>query len=91
MRKYHLWILQVFIGLAVSLPAFADSVLNINPTSTVVAPGASFVISVDITGAVDLYTYQFDIGFNPVLSATSAHTPTRRPCRSCGRAQFLSG
>lgn len=74
MRKYHLWILQVFVGLAVSLPAFADSVLNINPTSTVVAPGASFAISVDITGAMDLYTYQFDVGFNPsVLSAASVN------------------
>lgn len=52
-----------------SLPAGTISVLPAAPAVTV---GQSFTLSVDITGATDLYAYQFDLGFNPaVLEAIS--------------------
>ncbi|HLJ17421.1 MAG TPA: cohesin domain-containing protein [Bryobacteraceae bacterium] len=52
-----------------SLLAGTISVLPAAPTETV---GQSFTLSVDISGASDLYGYQFDLGFDStVLKATS--------------------
>ena len=55
-------------GASASLLAGTISVLPATPTETA---GQTFTLSVDISGAADLYGYQFDLGFNPaVLEAT---------------------
>jgi general secretion pathway protein D len=48
------------------------AVLNITPSGTTTTPGSSVSVNVGITGATDLYAYQFDLAFTPaVLSLTS--------------------
>lgn len=52
--------------------AFADPILSIQPPSTSVAPGNSFMVDVNIANVTDLFVFGFDIGFNPsILSAVS--------------------
>lgn len=47
-------------------------VFNIQPGASTVMTGQNFTLDVVVQGAVDLYGYQFDIGFDPVkLQATS--------------------
>jgi hypothetical protein len=71
MRKttlsYLLFLL--FAGAYASLTAATISIL---PASSSVAVGQTFSLTVQVTGAADLYGYQFDIGFDPTkLLATS--------------------
>jgi hypothetical protein len=55
------WVIPVSAGPIVSV---------ISPGSEIV--GNSFTVSITITGAADLYAFQFDLGFDPtVLQATS--------------------
>jgi hypothetical protein len=52
-----------------------------------VALGDSFTVHVTVTGAVDLYAFQFDVGFNPaILQATSVAEGALLPS---GGATFL--
>ncbi len=54
-----------------AVPAFA-TVISIQPSTKTVGPGQTFTLDVSITGAADLYAYQFDVGFDPsVLAANS--------------------
>ena len=53
------------------LPAFAD-VFYVDPATSDVTVGQSFTLDVDVSGATDLYGYQFDLGFDPsILQATT--------------------
>jgi hypothetical protein len=62
----------IFLAIGFSSPIFADALLSINPVTTTVDTGTTFVVNVNISGVVDLYAYQFDIDFNPaVIQATS--------------------
>jgi hypothetical protein len=46
--------------------------ISIQPSVSAVTAGQVFTLSVEISGATDLYGYQFDLGFNPaILEATS--------------------
>ncbi|MGA2117246.1 MAG: cohesin domain-containing protein [Bryobacteraceae bacterium] len=46
--------------------------ISVEPPTPTVTAGQSFTLSVEISGATDLYGYQFDLGFDPtVLEATS--------------------
>jgi general secretion pathway protein D len=67
-----------FVAAAVSLavllltpsPAVADSVISVQAPATV-AQGTNFVVDVLIAQVSDLYSFQFDLSFNPgVLKAT---------------------
>lgn len=48
-------------------PALASAVLSLSGPASPVAAGSPFTISVNITGAVDLSAYQFDVGYDPLL------------------------
>jgi hypothetical protein len=48
-------------------PAFADTVLSVSPASSTVTNGSTFAVDVNISGVTDLYDFQFDLGFNPVV------------------------
>jgi general secretion pathway protein D len=53
-----------------ALPAAAGPILSIQPASSGISVGQTFSVNVFLTDAVDLYAYQFDVGFDPsVLSA----------------------
>jgi Cohesin domain len=65
---YKLFLAGTICG---AVPAFATGI-SIQPSTKTVSPGQTFTLDVSITGAVDLYAYQFDVGFNPsVLAANS--------------------
>lgn len=53
--------------------AHADPVLSLNVSPSTAGVGSTVNVQVQITGAVDLYAYQFSLLFNPtVLQATGA-------------------
>ena len=57
--------------LAASTSLLAGTI-SVQPATRAVSAGQTFTLSVQISGATDLYGYQFDLGFNPaVLAATS--------------------
>jgi general secretion pathway protein D len=55
---------------------YADAVASLSVLSpATVSQGSTFVVKVNISGATDLFSFQFDLGFNPaVLQATSVIT-----------------
>ena len=72
-----------------AVPAFA-TVISIQPSATTVGAGQTFTLDVSITGAADLYAFQFDVGFNPsVLAANSVSEGSF--LTSAGTTFFLPG
>lgn len=65
----------LFLGLVLNyglVPATAVPTLSIVPSSQTVPPGQSFALDVTMTDVLDLYAFQFDLEFDPlILSATS--------------------
>jgi hypothetical protein len=60
------------IWLSAAAPSLLATTMSIQPSTSAVIAGQVFTLSVEISGATDLYGYQFDVGFNPaVLQATS--------------------
>ena len=49
-----------------------DSPLRSNLLQTTVSPGQTFTLDVSVSGAVDLYGYQFDVGFDPLILAANS-------------------
>lgn len=76
MKKLFLSAAFVLFVSVLLLPArtYADAVLSVQSPATV-SQGSTFVVGVNITGVTDLFSFQFDLGFNPaVLQATSVIT-----------------
>ena len=51
-----------------ALPTFADPILPtlfINPAATTVNVGDTFTVNIDIAGVTDLFSYNFDLSFDP--------------------------
>lgn len=62
---------SVFWLFAASTSLLAGTIA-VQPSAPTVTVGQTFTLSVDISGAADLYAYQFDLGFDPtVLQAIS--------------------
>jgi hypothetical protein len=77
------------IGLA-PRRASADSVVSVQPTTTNTTAGNTMALNVDISAAPDLFSYQFDIDFNPsVLPATVVTEGSFLP--SSGSTFFITG
>jgi hypothetical protein len=73
MKKLFLSAAFVLFMIVLLSPAcsYADAVLSVQSPATV-SQGSTFVVQVNISGAADVYDFQFDLGFNPaVLQATS--------------------
>ena len=64
-----------------SAGAGAVPTLSITESAATIAPGGGVVVDVNITGASDLYGYQFDLNFNPVFLGAGTST----------EGSFLSG
>ena len=63
------WFIPALLTSVLPLTASTISVTPAAPSATV---GENFTLSVEVSGASDLYGYQFDIGFDPtVLEAIS--------------------
>lgn len=65
MRKF-MWVSFLLIA---SSTGFASSVSVISPSAPQQV-GDSFIVTVNATGMVDLYSFQFDLSFNPNVLAT---------------------
>jgi hypothetical protein len=67
--------LALILGLVLSwslLPAAAEPILSLVPSSQVVPSGQSLTLDVAITNVTDLFSFQFDLAFDPaLLSAVS--------------------
>jgi hypothetical protein len=72
----------VFLAAAFSAPVWADPVLSISPVSSTVSAGGTAKFDVNITGAVDLAAFGFDL----VLANPNAASIT-----SVAEGTFLSG
>ncbi len=69
MRKIQL--VSIFWLFVASTPLLAATI-SVEPATLGVTAGQSFVLTVQVSGAADLYGYQFDVGFNSaVVAATS--------------------
>ena len=69
MRTRHFTSVFWFFAASTSLLA---GTISLQPNAPTVTVGQTFTLSVDITGATDLYGYQFDLGFDPtILKAVS--------------------
>lgn len=66
-------LLAAALGLAAWGSAQAQATVSVTATPNPVNVGSSVQVSVNITGALDLYAYQFSLLFNPsVLQATGS-------------------
>lgn len=71
MRFRFLGTVAVYALLA-SFEAAAVPVLSFNPASGNVDTGGNSIFDIRITGAVDVYAYQFDVGFTPGIIALNS-------------------
>jgi hypothetical protein len=52
-------------------PVAASPIISVQPDPTTVGANSSFFLDIDIAGVTDLYSYQFDLFFDPaILTAT---------------------
>jgi general secretion pathway protein D len=57
-------VISVF-SLFAAVTSLQAGTISVQPASPTVAAGQTFTLSIDISGASDLFGYQFDLGFNP--------------------------
>lgn len=73
-----------------ALPADAAAIISVTPATLTALPGQNFALDVSITGAADLYAFQFDLAFDPaILSASSIIEGALLP--SGGTTSFTAG
>lgn len=86
--KAKRWLMVGALMLGAMKSAYAVPVLSLTTPSPVV-PGQSVVADVTISGAVDLFAYQFSLLFNP--SALRATSVTEGPFLATGGSTFFDG
>jgi adhesin HecA-like repeat protein len=83
----------MLVGILLSFRApngSAAPILSIEPPSLVVQLGKSFTLDVRISGVADLFAFQFDLAFNPlILTAESVDEGPFLP--SGGTTAFIAG
>src|SRR6185437_5798294 len=75
------------VALLASPRATAQTVFSVVPSTSTAALGSTFVLDVNVSGATDLYGYQFDLAFNPAV--LSAMSPTEGSFLSNAGATFF--
>ena len=55
----------VFVWALSAASASANAILSINPATTTVNVGDTFTLDIQIDGVVDLFSYNFDLSFDP--------------------------
>ena len=63
-RRFVYLFVSLFACIAVGV-AGAEPVISVGPYTVPGAPGTPFVVPIQITGAADLVTWQFDLAFDP--------------------------
>jgi hypothetical protein len=91
MKTISATILVALFFLFAPSSAFADSVLSVSSPATV-APGDTFAVDVNISGAADLYAFQLDLAFDPtLLEATSVSEGSFLDGGVSGNTFFIPG
>lgn len=68
MKRHTLTGLLILSSLcAARMASAAPITLEVSPSAVIVLPGESFSLNVEVSGAVDLFAYQFDLVFDPAL------------------------
>lgn len=75
------------LALLTASPVLAVPILSIEPSVTTVSAGSVFAVDVDITDAVDVYAFQFDLGFDQ--TALSVESVSEGSFLSTGGATFF--
>jgi Cohesin domain/PEP-CTERM motif len=68
--KLRAWCLVLFVGLF-ARPLLASPIVSIEPASNSVVAGSSFFLDVNITGVTDLFSFSFDLAYDPALLAVN--------------------
>lgn len=79
------WMFLAVMSLSIH-PALATTI-SIQPPASTPASGSVFDISIDIADAEDLFAFQFDIGFDPLI--LSAQSITEGPFLPSGGSTFF--
>jgi hypothetical protein len=70
MRTGPVKILSVLaVALGAAATSWADPILSIEPSSTLILPRGGLSLDVNISGVTDLFAFQFDLSFAPALLA----------------------
>jgi|SRR5208283_620377 len=88
-RRKSFYVALMLLLCVWAIPASAGPIVTV-ASPGLVTLGNSFTVNITITGAVDLYAFQFDLGFDPtLLQATSATEGAFLP--SGGATFFIPG
>jgi len=92
MKHIRTSILAAFASMTMMAGAQAlAAIVSVNTPAPTVSIGESFVVSVDISGVVDLYGFQFDLGFDPTLLSFTGGPSEGALLPSGGATFFLPG
>ena len=80
-------IVGVLLASLFSSSTWADPVLSVFPATSTVSTGNAITLDINITGASDLYAFQFDLNFNP--SFVSAVSVAEGPLLTSGGSTFF--
>jgi hypothetical protein len=75
MRRFRsalVGILAFGVSLAASSPARADAILTLEPSTGVAQPGDTVTFDLFISDVLDLYSFQFDLAYDPSVFSLSA-------------------
>ena len=87
MRLIACFVVSLLLGVTRVLAA---PIISVQPSATTVSAGQAFTVSISVSDAVDLYAFQFDLGFNPAVVAAS--NVTEGPfLPSAGSTFFIPG
>lgn len=77
----------LFVGLCAST-ASATPIVSLQPGSNTITAGNPLTLTVSITGASDLFGFQFDVGFDP-SALLAAGPPVEGPFLATGGTTFF--
>ena len=78
-----------FIVSLYALPALATPIVSVQPATKTVAVGQTFSLDISVASVVDLYAFEFDLGFNP--TELSVNSVTEGPFLGTGGSTFFVG
>lgn len=92
MRKYlqkgGIILIGITLGIALNVSVvFAVPIVHIQPSTATVLPGDIFSLDVAISDVVDLFAFQFDLGFDPTILV--ANSISEGPFLSTGGPTFF--
>ena len=82
------FILGLIFAIGGASRVMANPMLSFNPSTQTVAPGDIFSVEVTISDITDLFSFQFDLNFDPAI--LSANSVTEGPFLPSGGSTFFN-